>query len=155
MRVSDCGGDPKVHSGLLKAWNDRQYWPDAVQSQFSEFKLYEISQFIAGAFAAYRRKHYGEIVWVKELDSFTLEEKERFPLAALDVSFKIEESHDTDPSGETGQALAARWMECDREPDGQRSPQCKNSLRVPVALDRWLAGAHPSEDEIAQHGKEW
>ena len=134
LRASDAAGDPKVHSGLLKAWSDSQFWPDAVQNQFSEFKLYEISQFIAKAFAAYRSKHYGEIVWVKELDSFTLEEKERFPLATVDLSFKIEESHDNDPAGETAQALAARWMEVIESRTGG-----KRDVKIPYeSLLRWM-----------------
>jgi DNA-binding transcriptional MerR regulator len=111
LRLTDCGGDPKVHEGLTKAWADRQYWPDAVQDRFAEFNLYEISQFVAKAFAAYRSKRYGDIVWVKELDSFTIEEKERFALATVDLYFKIEESLNEDPAGETALALAARWME--------------------------------------------
>jgi len=138
LRVSDCGGDPKVHSGLLKAWSDRPYWPDAVQHRFSEFDLGEISRFIAKAFAAYRNKHYGEIVWVEELDSFTLEEKERFPLAAIDLSFKIEEWHDNDPAGETGQAIAARWMEVIESRTGSL-PDVKKP-NVYESLLRWMDG---------------
>jgi len=111
LRVSDSGGDPKLHSGLLKAWHDRQYWPPEVQNRFSEFNFDEISQFIAGVFASYRKKRFGEIVWSRDLSQFTPEERERFALAVLDLHFKIEESLDTDPDSETGQALAARWME--------------------------------------------
>jgi hypothetical protein len=111
LRLSDCGGDPKVHWGLIKAWADRPYWPDAVREQFSGFDLPDISQFIASAFAAYRLKHYGDIVWVRELEPFTIEEKERLPLASVDLYFKIDEVRDEDPLRENGQALAARWME--------------------------------------------
>jgi DNA-binding transcriptional MerR regulator len=111
LRVSDSGGDPKVHSGLLKAWHDRQYWPVEVLNRFSEFNFDEISQFIAGVFASYRKNRFGEIVWSKDLGQFTPEERERFALAVLDLHFKIEESLDTDPDSETAQALAARWME--------------------------------------------
>jgi DNA-binding transcriptional MerR regulator len=111
LRVSDAGGDPKIHGGLLKAWNDRQYWPAAVQDQFSKFDLAAISEFIAKAFAAYRKRHYGEIVWVSDLDGFAAAEKERFTLATTDLFFKVDESLDQDPGAETSQALAARWME--------------------------------------------
>jgi DNA-binding transcriptional MerR regulator len=111
IRVDDSGGDPKVHAGLLKAWRDRQYWPTAMQDQFSEFSLDEISDFIAGAFAAYRKAHYGEIVSARDLDVFSNEEKQCFPLASIDLYFKIEESLDEEAGGNAAQALAARWME--------------------------------------------
>ena len=111
LRVEDSGGDAKVHGGLLKAWADRQYWPAAVQKQFSEFHLDEISGFIAGAFASYRKKHYGEIVWVRDLDGFTPEEKDRPTLAVVDLYFKIDKCLGEDAGGETAQGLAARWME--------------------------------------------
>ena len=137
LRVSDAAGDPKVHAGLLKAWNDRTYWPEAVQEKFAGFNLYEISQFIAKAFAAYRKKHYGELIWVEELDAFTIEEKQRFPLAAVDLSFKIEESHDSDPAGEIGQALAARWMEVIESRTGSGRPNVKTAYE---SLLRWIDG---------------
>jgi MerR family transcriptional regulator, thiopeptide resistance regulator len=136
LRAADSGGDPKVHAGLMKAWADRQYWPETVQGQFAEFNLYEISQFIAKAFAAYRSKNFGEIVWVKDLDSFTLEEKESFPLATVDLYFKIEESRDHDPAGETGQALAARWMELLESRTGGHP-----DLKIPYeSYLRWMDG---------------
>jgi DNA-binding transcriptional MerR regulator len=111
LRLTDSGGDPQVHGGLLKAWNDRAYWPESVQSRFAAFPLDDISPFIAGVFAARRRARFGEIAWVPELDSFSDEEKSRFMLATVDLYFKIDESCDGDPAGERGQALAARWLE--------------------------------------------
>ncbi len=122
LRVSDSGGDPKIHAGLLKAWNDRQYWPAAVQNQFSEFDLTAVSDFIGRAFADYRKRHYGEIVWVSDLDGFAAEDKERFALATTDLFFKIDESLNEDPGGETGQALAARWMELVESRTGSFNP---------------------------------
>jgi hypothetical protein len=105
LRAADAGGDPKVHLGLLRAWGDRQYWPEGVQSQFSDFYVVGISKFIA---AAYRKQHYGEIVWVKDLDVFTLEEKERLSLASVDPYFKIASVLDHDPSGDAALSLTAR-----------------------------------------------
>jgi DNA-binding transcriptional MerR regulator len=142
LRVRDTAGDPRVHAGLLKAWADSQFWPDAVQEQFSAFNLLEISQFIAKAFAAYRSKHFGDIVWVEQLDSFTIEEKERFPLAAADLSFKIEESHDNDPAGEAGQALAARWMEVIESRTGARRGMNMPYESVLRWMDGWPAQIH-------------
>ncbi len=120
LRVSDAGDDPKVHAGLLKAWHDRSYWPAEVQNRFSGFDLGRISAFIAAAFASYRRKHFGEIVWTRELELFAPGERERLPLAMADISFRIEESLDDDPGGEAGQALAARWMELVESRTGAR-----------------------------------
>jgi len=134
LRLSDCGGDPKVHWGLIKAWADRQYWPDAVQKQFAEFDLSDISQFIASAFATYRRKHYGDIFWERELEPFTVEEKERLPLASVDLYFKIDEALDEDPARENGQALAARWMELIESRTGGH-PDMKGSYE---SYTRWM-----------------
>lgn len=111
LRLRDSGGDPEIHAGLLKAWNDRMFWPDTAQEQFAEFKLYEISRFIECAFGAYRRKHFGEIVWQKELDSFSEEEKQRPGLAIVDLYFKLDTASSGDPSHESSRALAARWLE--------------------------------------------
>jgi DNA-binding transcriptional MerR regulator len=111
LRVSDSGGDPKVHTGLLRAWNDRKYWPEVIQNRFSGFNLKEISGFMTRAFGAYRKKHFGDFVWEAELQQFTPEDRERMPLATADLYFKIEKTLDQDPAGEAGQALAARWME--------------------------------------------
>jgi DNA-binding transcriptional MerR regulator len=44
-----------------------------------------------------QEEHYGEIVWVKDLDPFTLEERERFSLASVDLYFKIAGALDQDP----------------------------------------------------------
>jgi MerR family transcriptional regulator, thiopeptide resistance regulator len=122
LRVSDSGGDPKIHGGLLKAWNDRQYWPAAVQDHFSGFDLAAISEFIAKAFGIYRKRRFGDIVWVRDLDGFTAGDKERFALATTDLFFKIDESLNEDPGGETGQALAARWMELVESRTGSFKP---------------------------------
>jgi DNA-binding transcriptional MerR regulator len=143
LRVNDSTGDAGIHSGLIKAWNDRQYWPTEVQSRFAGFDLDRISQFIAGAFAAYRKKHYGEIVWVADLDGFTLAEKQRFALAMVDLSFKIAESLAEDPSGETGQALAARWMEVIESRTGG-SPNLKSPPGSYESWLRWMDSWPPS-----------
>ncbi len=66
LRLRDSGGDPQVHGGLLKAWNDRTWWPEAVQNRFTALPLEDISQFIADAFAAQRKQRFGEIVWAPE-----------------------------------------------------------------------------------------
>ena len=143
LRVSDSGGDPNVHCGLLKAWNDRQYWPAEVLTRFSGFDFDEISRFIAGAFASYRRAHYGEISWARELEPIAPEERERMPLAVTDLYFKIEESLDRGPGGEAGQALAARWMELLESRTGGR-PDFKSAPGSYESYLRWMDSWPPA-----------
>jgi MerR family transcriptional regulator, thiopeptide resistance regulator len=137
LRVNDAGGDPKVHGGLLKAWNDRKYWPAEVQNRFSDFDLDRISSFISTAFASYRRARYGEIAWSGDLRDFTPEEKGRFALSVVDLHLKIGESLDTDPASEAGQALAARWMELIESRTGGR-PDFKASSGSYESYLRWM-----------------
>jgi MerR family transcriptional regulator, thiopeptide resistance regulator len=143
LRVSDSGGDPKIHEGLIKAWGDRQYWPAAVQDQFSEFDLAAVSDFIAKIFGAYRQRRFGDIVWVRDLDGFTAEEKERFTLATVDLFFKIDEALSEDPGGETGQALAARWMELVESRTGSFNPSQPGFYESYLQwMDSWPAPLH-------------
>jgi DNA-binding transcriptional MerR regulator len=143
LRVSDTGGDPKVHGGLLKAWADRQYWPVAMQNQFAGFGLDEISAFISKAFAFYRKNYYGDIVCAEELDGFTPQEKERPGLAAVDLYFKIERALDRDPASETGQALAARWMELVESKTGGHPGFSQESYESYLRwMDNWPAAIH-------------
>lgn len=111
LRVEDTGGDPRIHWGLIKAWRDREYWPEEVQRHLSESHFAEISAFMGRAFASYRERHYGEIPPPRQLERFTREERERLPLASAGLYFSAVESLDEDPGSEKAQALAARWME--------------------------------------------
>ena len=86
------------------------------------FDLTAISEFIAKALGAYRKRRFGDVVWVRDLDGFAAEEKERFTLATVDLFFKIDEALDDDPAGENGQALAARWMELIESRTGSFKP---------------------------------
>jgi len=111
LRARDADGDPKVYMGLLKAWNDREYWPEEVQGRYAEFDLRQISAFMKSAFAAYRTRRFGDFAWTAELASFTAKEKEQRLLATVDLNLRIGNALQEDPEGEAGQALAARWME--------------------------------------------
>jgi len=97
----------------------------------------EISRFIGRTFACYRKKHYRDIVWAKDLESITPEERERVPLAQADLYFKIEESLESNPDGETGQALAARWMELVESRTGGH-PDSKSFTGSYEAYFRWM-----------------
>jgi DNA-binding transcriptional MerR regulator len=124
LRVRDAAGDPRIHWGLIKAWRDRQYWPEEVQKHLSESHFGEISKFIGRAFAAYRKQHYGEIPTPRQLEGFTPAERERLPLASAGLYFSAVESLDEDPGSEKAQALAARWMELMETSAGaERYPQ--------------------------------
>ena len=149
LRVSDSGGDPKIHAGLLRAWSDRQYWPAAVQDQLSEFDLVAISEFVAKAFGACRKRRFGDIVWVSDLDGFKAEEKERFTLATVDLYFKIDEALDEDPAGENGQALAARWMELVESRTGSFNPSQPGFYESYIRwMDTWPAPLHQKITEL-------
>lgn len=148
--LSDAGGDPQVCAGLLKAWNDRKYWPDAVQSRFAAFPLDRISPFIAAAFAAHRRTRYGEIVWEKELDCFTPQEREGPTLAAVDLYFKIGAVCHQDPRSDTAQALAARWLELIASRTGAHAgsrDQYESYLRW---MNAWPAAIHQKIQALDQ-----
>jgi MerR family transcriptional regulator, thiopeptide resistance regulator len=149
LRVTDSGGDPKIHAGLLKAWSDRQYWPAAAQDQFSEFDFVAISEFVAKAFGAYRKRRFGDIVWVRDLDGFKAEEKERFTLATVDLFFKIDEALDEDPAGENSQALAARWMELVESRTGSFKPSEPGFYESYIRwMDTWPAPLHQKITEL-------
>lgn len=122
LRVGDTGGDPRIHWGLIKAWRDRQYWPEEVQHQLSEFHFGEISAFMGRAFASYRKQHYGEIAVPRQLERFTPEERERLPLASAGLYFSAVDALKEDPSSEKAQALAARWMELMETSSGSTPP---------------------------------
>jgi DNA-binding transcriptional MerR regulator len=109
LRVKDSAGDPAIHSGLLRAWHDRQYWPQEMQTRLADFQFDRISDFIRKAFAGYRREHFGEVAWSEDFESLAPEERERFGL--VDLYFKLEDAREADPCGTPARALAARWME--------------------------------------------
>lgn len=111
LRVMDSGRDSRVHSGLIRAWADRQYWPEEVQQKFTGLDLDRISEFAKEAFGAYRQDRFGRWSWGDELTTFSPAERERFPLAIADLYFRIDGAIDEDPTSAVGQALAARWME--------------------------------------------
>ena len=122
LRVRDAAGDPRIHWGLIKAWRDRQYWPEEVQKHLSESHFIEISGFIGRAFAAYRKQRYGSLPTPRQLERFSPEERERLPLASAGLYFSALECLDEDPGSDKAQALAARWMELMEKGVGARPP---------------------------------
>jgi DNA-binding transcriptional MerR regulator len=130
-------GDGARHSGLIKAWADREYWPEAAQQRLSKLDLHRISAFILRAFASYRRQNYGEAAIAKQLDQFPPEDRERPPLASAGLYFKLSESLDEDPAGETAQALAARWMELVESNTGFKPPSNKDYEALVRRSQKW------------------
>lgn len=137
LRVSDAGGDPRIHAGLIRAWADREYWPEAAQQRFSEFDLHEISAFIARVFTSYRERNYGDPSVAKQLEQFPPEARDRAPLSRSGLYFTLAESLDEDPAGEIAQALAARWMELVESNTGYKTPSNKDYEAIIQRVQNW------------------
>jgi len=137
LRVSDAGGDVRIHSGLIKAWADREYWPEAAKQRLSEFNLHEVSAFIVRVFASYRQRNYGDVAVAKQLDQFPPEDRERTPLASAGLYFMLAESLDDDPAGDKAQALGARWMELVESNTGYKTPSNQDYEALVKRLQNW------------------
>jgi len=137
LRVSDAGGDPHIHGGLIKAWADREYWPEAAQQRFSEFDLHEISAFIVRVFASYRQRNYGDLAGASQLDQFPPQDRERPPLDSVSLYFALAQSLDEDPAGEKAQALAARWMELVESKTGFKTPSNRDYEALVQRTQKW------------------
>jgi MerR family transcriptional regulator, thiopeptide resistance regulator len=137
LRVSDADGDPRIHGGLIKAWADRQYWPEAAQQRLSAFDLHEISAFIVRAFASYRQRNYGDPPVAKNLEQFPPEDRERLPLASANLYLTLAESLDENPAGEKAQALAARWMELVESNTGYKTPSNQDYEALVERMQKW------------------
>jgi MerR family transcriptional regulator, thiopeptide resistance regulator len=137
LRVSDAGGDPRIHGGLIKAWADRGYWPETAQQRLSQFDLHEISAFIVRVFASYRHRNYGDLPVAKQLDQFPPEDRQRPPLASATLYFKLAESLDEDPAGEKAQALVACWMELVESRTGFKTPSNQDYEALVQRIQSW------------------
>ncbi len=137
LRVQDASGDPRIHGGLIRAWADREYWPEAAQQRFSEFDLHEISAFIVRVFASYRQRNYGDPPVAKQLAQFPPEDRERPTLALASLYFKLAESLDEDPGAENAQALTARWMELVESRTGFKTPSNQDYEALVQRMQKW------------------
>jgi DNA-binding transcriptional MerR regulator len=109
LRVRDSAGDAGIHSGLLRAWHDRQFWPEEMHRRFADFQFDRISDFIRKSFAATRHREFGDIVWLEDFEGFPPEERER--LGLVDLYFKLDDAVRTNPREAQSRSLVARWME--------------------------------------------
>jgi MerR family transcriptional regulator, thiopeptide resistance regulator len=137
LRVSDAAGDPHIHAGLIKAWADREYWPEAIQKHFAEFDLHAISAFIAKAFGCYRRRNYDDLPLARQLERFTPKEREQLLLAPAGLYLTAAELSYEDPAGEKAQAIAALWMELMESKTGYKTPASKDYEAMVKRIQRW------------------
>jgi DNA-binding transcriptional MerR regulator len=106
-------GDREIKAGFTKAWLDRQHWPAKNRKRIAEFNLEKIAQFIGEIMACSMKEYYSEDSWarmMKRRQRSTPEERQRAWQAWIDLFRDIEASLGEDPAGETGQALAKRWI---------------------------------------------
>ncbi len=101
-----------IHGGLIKARSDRQYWPAAVQEQFSACSTSPGFQSSSPKLLALT----GSGVSATSSGSGSRRihgrgENAIHPGVGRSFASRSAEALDDDPAGETGQALAARWME--------------------------------------------
>lgn len=137
LRVADSAGDPAIHEGLIKAWNDRAFWPETAQRRLGEFDLRAISDFIARVFACYREAHYAELPMAPQLEHFPPEDRARPGSVRVGLLFNLAESVDEDPASERAQALAAQWMEVMESGTGSRVPTNETYEAIVQRLQRW------------------
>ena len=110
LLLEESGSDPQIQVGLLKAWLDRQHWPEAVKHRVAKFDLDKIAEFISQAIHAYRKKYYRDEAWAKLMQRAP-ETRQQDSVAWLELFLEVGAALDEDPAGEKAQALAKRWME--------------------------------------------
>jgi DNA-binding transcriptional MerR regulator len=115
LSVRAWTGDPDVQTDSPTAWMDRQNWPAAMKQRLAEYKLEEVHEFIKQAALSARKKYFPEAAWTRysELRRRAMEDPQARSAAwqeRLDLFNDVEAALGQDPTGETGQALARRWL---------------------------------------------
>jgi DNA-binding transcriptional MerR regulator len=115
LSVRAYSGDPEVQTDSPTAWMHRQHWPPAMKQRIAEFNLEEVTKFIQQVAASAPRKYFTAAAWARlsEQRERALEDPERVSFrwqAKVDLFRDIEAALAEDPAGESGQALARRWM---------------------------------------------
>lgn len=111
LMESETGGDAELRWGMMAAWNDRQYWPPALQQRISGFDLDNIWEFIGKAIASYR-KYYSDEVWAG-MAGLARGARQQTSAAWYELFLEVWAALGEDAASETAQALAARWWELD------------------------------------------
>jgi len=115
LSVRAWTGDPQVQTDSPTAWMDRANWPAAMKQRIAEYNLEAVTAFIKRAALSSRKKYFTEVAWTRytELREKTLNDPQSRASSwqeRLDLFRDIEAALGEDPAGETGQALARRWL---------------------------------------------
>lgn len=120
LAESTSGGDPDIRAGFRRAWADRQNSPALIRKTLALLVPERVAKFISAAMKVHMnrptmwnfRDYYQ--VWAKVLQR---QDQQLDPparvnhlLARIKLFGDIAASLSNDPSGEVGQALAARWL---------------------------------------------
>jgi hypothetical protein len=94
---------------------DRQNRPAAMKQRLAEYNLEQVHEFIKQVALSARKKYFTEAAWTRyaELRRRTMADpqvRSSAWQARLDLFHDIEAALGEDPAGETGQALARRWL---------------------------------------------
>jgi hypothetical protein len=132
----ETGGDPEVQYGMSLAWNDRQYWPPALQQRTAGFNIEKIWEFIGKAVVSCRKKHYSGEAWA-EIAGLTREASELASAAWVELFLEAGDALGEDATGERAQALAARWSELDADSERTKAlfARWKELARRPAGVD--------------------
>jgi DNA-binding transcriptional MerR regulator len=107
-------GDPEVQIDSATAWVDRASWPAVMKRRIEEYRVEEVMRFMHKAGIACRRKYFAEAAWERhqtDLTSRSVEESTAIWQARVDLFRDVESALGENPAGDTGAALARRWVE--------------------------------------------
>ena len=100
----ETGGDADVRFGMIRAWNDRYYWPHPLLKRFREYNVDRLWEFMCKVFVALRKRHFSDEAWA-EVAGLSHESCVEWYELFLEVGAAAGE----DAASEWAQALAARW----------------------------------------------
>jgi DNA-binding transcriptional MerR regulator len=113
LTVRAASGDPAVQQDSMKAWQDREHWPEAIKQRIAEFHLEEVTELIRQAALSSRKKYFSAEAWSK-LVEMRRKSGQLYTgtwQARVDLFEEAEAALGDDPAGARGQRLAARWRE--------------------------------------------
>jgi DNA-binding transcriptional MerR regulator len=141
------GGDWAIYRGLMRAWEDRQNWPQSIRSRASIGRWEKVLRFL------------GEAGWALMARNCA-ESSSRFAIPFTGCESRIGffqdvgNAMDGDPAGPGGQALAARWdaiIDSEAAGDPERRARLLESWRSrrewPGHMQAWVAGLYMMSPE--------
>jgi MerR family transcriptional regulator, thiopeptide resistance regulator len=132
----DSGGDPEVQAGAVKAWADRQKWPESLRQRTAEYNLEAIAPFIGKAIGAHRKKYFDDQAWAK-LSARTSEERVQLSAAWQALWLEVGAALGGDPASEHAQALADRWMELSARSGGSDPDVRAGGIKAWLDRGKW------------------